>query len=315
MVRALCLLLLVASAAAAQEPGRSLIVCGEPVDVGVPVVTWKDPGGWDGHLETCFFDRTRVLPKTPAEGCDEPLRYGPRRNLADDIAAEVSASGWSRTLLERQVEQVVVHYDECGTSRRCFEVLHDLRGLSCHLLLDLDGTLYQTLDLAERARHAGGANDRSIGIEIAHEGPLELHPELAARYRRVREGGVERTVLDLGERAGDLRANAGGKGGFVVRPARTEPVTGRIQQRTYTQYDFTDEQYRTLTRLLRALSELFPRVALEAPRDAQGAIKLEALSREELAAFRGVLGHFHVTTAKQDPGPAFDWARALGGAR
>lgn len=309
-MRALCLLLLAACAAAAQEPGRSLIVCGEPVDVGVPVVTWKDPGGFDGHVETCFFDRARVLPRTPAEGCDEPLRYGPRRNLADDIAAEVSAGGWTRALLQRQVEQVVVHYDECGTSRRCFEVLHDLRGLSCHLLLDLDGTVYQTLDLAERARHAGGANDRSVGIEIAHEGPLELHPGLASRYRRVREGEVDRTVLDLGERAADVRTK-----GFVVRPARTEPVSGRIQQRVYTQYDFTDEQYRTLTRLLEALSELFPRVTLDAPRDAQGAIKLEALSREELAAFRGVLGHFHVTTAKQDPGPAFDWARALGGAR
>jgi len=281
-------------------------VCGEPVDVGVPVVTWKDPGGWDGHLETCFFDRTRVLPRTPAEGCDEPLRYGPRRNLAGDIAAEVSAGGWTRALLQRQVEQVVVHYDECGTSRRCFEVLHDLRGLSCHLLLDLDGTLYQTLDLAERARHAGGANDRSIGIEIAHEGPLEVHPDLAARYRK--EG--ERTVLDLGERASDLRTK-----GFVVRPARAEPVSGRIQQKVYTQYDFTDEQYRTLARLLEALSRLFPRVALEAPRDAAGALRLEALSREELAAFRGVLGHFHVTSAKQDPGPAFDWARALGGTR
>jgi N-acetylmuramoyl-L-alanine amidase len=299
-------LLLLASTCAGGEPGTSLLVCGEPVDVGVPVVTWKDDGGFDGHLERCFFDRSRVLPRTPAEGCDEPLRYGARRNLADDVAAAVSASGWTRALLARQVEQVVVHYDECGTSRRCFEVLHDLRGLSCHLLLDLDGTLYQTLDLAERARHAGGANDRSIGIEIAHEGPLELHPGLANRYRR--EG--ERTVLDLGARADDLRTK-----GFVVRPARAEPVSGRIQQRTYTQYDFTDEQYRTLARLLAALAKLLPRVTLDAPRDAAGEVRREALSRDELAAYRGVLGHFHVTTAKQDPGPAFDWARALGGAR
>lgn len=315
MLRSPCLLLALTAVASAQEPGTSLpnqqlIVCGERVDVGVPVVTWKDPGGWDAHLETCFFDRTRVLPRTPAEGCDEPMRYGPRRNLAADVAAEVSAGGWTRALLQRQVEQVVVHYDGCGTSRGCFETLHDLRGLSCHLLLDLDGTVYQTLDLAERARHAGAANDRSIGIEIAHEGAFESNPGLAERYRRVREGDVERVVFDLGERAEHLRTK-----GFVVRPARAEPVTGRIQQRTYTQYDFTDEQYRTLTRLLRALSELFPRVPLEAPRDAAGGIALEALSREELAAFRGVLGHFHVTTAKQDPGPAFDWARALGGTR
>lgn len=78
------------------------------------------------------------------------------------------------------VDQFVIHYDACGTSRRCFEVLHDERGLSCHFLLDLDGTIYQTLDLRERAWHATIANSRSVGIEIAHigafrpEGPSPL---------------------------------------------------------------------------------------------------------------------------------------------
>ena len=52
--------------------------------------------------------------------------------------------------------------------------LHDRRGLSVHFLLDVDGTLYQTLDLRERAWHAGESffrgrrccNDFSIGIEL-----------------------------------------------------------------------------------------------------------------------------------------------------
>ena len=44
------------------------------------------------------------------------------------------------------------------------------RGLSAHFLLDLDGTIYQTLDLRERAYHAGASNSRSIGIEIANVG-------------------------------------------------------------------------------------------------------------------------------------------------
>ena len=91
------------------------------------------------------------VPSSPAAGCDVPQRYATR------------AGG--RTAQET-VDQVVLHYDAAGTSRRCFEILHDVRGLSCHLLLDVDGTVRQTLDLALRARHATVANDRSVGIEI-----------------------------------------------------------------------------------------------------------------------------------------------------
>jgi len=44
-----------------------------------------------------------------------------------------------------------MHYDVCGVSRQYFKVLHDYRGLSVHFMLDIDGTIYQTLDLNERA--------------------------------------------------------------------------------------------------------------------------------------------------------------------
>ena len=37
-------------------------------------------------------------------------------------------------------------------------------------MLDLDGTIYQTLDLKERAWHATTSNSRSVGIEIANIG-------------------------------------------------------------------------------------------------------------------------------------------------
>jgi len=29
----------------------------------------------------------------------------------------------------------------------------------------------------------------------------------------------------------------------------------------------------------------------------------------------GLVGHYHLTTSKVDPGPAFDWARLLGDVR
>ena len=41
--------------------------------------------------------------------------------------------------------------------------------------------------------------------------------------------------------------------------------------------------------------------------DAAGKVRWDALSDEEFKAFHGILGHYHVTKDKQDPGPAFDW--------
>src|SRR5262249_13106183 len=157
------------------------------------------------------------------------------RRLEGDVAAVVSKSGWSVETLGKVLDLVVVHYDVAWTSRNCFKVLHDVRGLSCHFLLDVDGTLYQTLDLVERARHAGVVNDRSVGIEIAHPGPLELTPGLDKRYSR--DGGGAR--FDLGELGAGVRTS-----GFVVRPARPEPVAGSIHGRRYAMYDYTDAQYR-----------------------------------------------------------------------
>jgi N-acetyl-anhydromuramyl-L-alanine amidase AmpD len=37
------------------------------------------------------------------------------------------------------------------------------------------------------------------------------------------------------------------------------------------------------------------------------------LTDEEMTNFSGLLGHWHITTRKIDPGPAFDWDRLLAG--
>jgi N-acetyl-anhydromuramyl-L-alanine amidase AmpD len=287
-------------------PGTAIRIAGVPVEIGAPVVTWQQPGAHDGYLERCAFS-DQVAPRRPVPGCEGAQRYAARRNLPDALAQVVQARGWTPELAALQIDQVVVHYDVAWTSENCFKVLHDLRGLSCHFLLDVDGVLYQTLDVVERARHAGSANDRSIGIEIAHPGPLELTKGLADRYRPHPDGGV---VYDLGRLAKGVRTP-----GFQVRPARPAPVEGRVQGRDFTQYDYTEAQYRTLTRLFAGLNRALPRIRLEVPRDAEGRIRDAVLAPEEQAAFSGILGHFHVSARKQDPGPAFDWERVLSGAR
>src|SRR5205823_13786697 len=125
-------------------------------------------------------------------------------------------------LCQQKIDQLVYHYDQCGTSRQCFRVLHDLRGLSCHFLLDLDGTIYQTLDVKERAWHATTSNDRSVGIEIANVGAYR--PNDTKRldewylYHK-EEPGKMRIVLSEGAKPEWLRAP-----GFVARPARNERI-------------------------------------------------------------------------------------------
>lgn len=278
------------------ETGTSIIVSGRPVHVGVPVVTWQDPGGFDGHRETCFFSDAE-LPRSPATGCDTPRRYA------------------ERDLDPAKVDLVVLHYDVAWTSRNCFKVLHDLRGLSCHFLLDVDGTIYQTLDLALRARHAGGVNDRSVGVEIAHPGPLELTRNLSDRYTHETDAAGDPDGLvrfDLGPLAPGVRTPD-----FVVRPARPAPISGPIHGRTYTMYDYTQEQYRALGHLLAALARAFPDLRLDAPRGPDGAVATTTVDPSRLgpSAGAGVVGHFHVGGHKQDPGPAFDWERVLTAAR
>lgn len=287
--------------AAARSPAAAspdaIVAAGTSFPIGTPVVLWHDPGGYDAYAPHRRGRPDLVLPSRPAPGCDTPDRLSRRSGVVtlEDLRATVT--------------QFVLHYDQAYTSRNCFRVLHDVRGLSVHFLLDLDGTIYQTCDLIERCRHAREANDRSIGVEIAHPGALEDDPTIAARYRRDARG----PYLEIPERLlpAGFRVE-----GFVPRPARPEPVRGAIHGRPRTQWDFTEEQYRALARLSAGLARLFPRIRLDVPRGPDGRVLDRAFgSPEESARFAGVLGHWHLTTDKTDPGPALDWERVLREAR
>ena len=278
-----------------------IVVNGEHHAVGAPVVLWDQPGGYNAYSMTARFE----------EGGPVGLRYRPGRAVVEPgLVERTRRSGWDLAALQEAVDLFVVHYDVAGTSRGCFRVLHDQRQLSVHFLLDVDGTIYQTLDLQEQAWHARQANRRSIGIELAHIGayPVGSASPLDDWYHQDVDGVRLRVPEILGD-AGIRTA------GFRGRPARDELVVGPIHGVPYQQYDFTPEQYDSLARLLATLTRVFPRIALVAPRDADGTIRSDALSEAELEAFSGVVGHYHVSADKRDPGPAFDWERLLGEAR
>lgn len=179
------------------------------------------------------------------------------------------------------VRQIVLHYDAAGTSAQCFKVL-ERRGLSVHFMVDLDGTVYQTCDTSARAYHAGTFNDGSVGIEIANVGAYADRAELERLWPI--PPGVARPA-------------------HVPPPARPGPLTGRIHGRELWQQDYTDEQYEALGALVAALCRGLG-VPAEAPTEPRVIRSPEA--------WRGIVGHYHLTTQKVDPGPAFDWDRFLG---
>jgi N-acetylmuramoyl-L-alanine amidase len=297
--------------------GDEIMIAGRLFHTGAPVVLWFDPGGYDAYrVERRFVPANEASWEATiakGNGPTTPNRYGQRRVEGSEVGERVRNGGWDLDTLRTVVDQLVIHYDACGTSRQCFKVLHDVRGLSVHFMLDLDGTIYQTLDVKERAWHAGIANDRSVGVEIANIGAYTagedeaLPAPLPEWYARDEQGW--RVTLPAWMGDGGLRT-----AGFVARPARG-PVAGEVHGKSLVMFDLTEAQYESLTRLVAALCEVLPRIRCDAPRDSEGHVLRRSLSDEELRSYSGLLGHYHVTPGKVDPGPAFDWERVLSGAR
>jgi N-acetyl-anhydromuramyl-L-alanine amidase AmpD len=300
----------------AARHGDEIVVAGQLFHTGTPVVTWMDAGGYDAYRVERRFSpfAESSYEKTVAAVKDitTPNRYSARTNkLAPDEIEKIRGGGWTLPQLQNVVDQFVLHYDVCGLSKTCFNVLHDHRGLSIHFMLDLDGTIYQTLDLKERARHATISNDRSIGIEIANMGayPPGTTKVLDEWYGRDAKG---QTVITIPARVGDpmLRVK-----NFVGRPARPAPVRGTVQGTDLVQYDFTPEQYAALAKLTAALTTIFPKIKCDIPRGPDGQVLPHKLPDADLAAYQGVLGHYHIQTNKTDPGPALQWEKLMAEAR
>lgn len=326
-----CALLL--SACSATRPGTRLerrgdeiVIAGQLFHTNTPVVLWTDPGGYDAYrVEKRFvhFDESSWEAMTKANKApDSPNRYNLRfaKSLNADELERLRGGGWSLQDVQDRVDQFVFHYDVCGTSRTCFRVLHDQRNLSVHFMLDIDGTIYQTLDVKERGWHATTSNDRSVGIEIANIGAYTLKEKdpFDQWYQRepapARRGtvGSTRTRLTIPPRLGDGGVRTPNFVGFTDRP---EQIVGDIQGRTLRQYDLTPQQYAALEKLTAALCTVLPRIRCDYPRDQNGHLITGKLSDDQLTTYTGLLGHFHIQDNKIDPGPAFQWDRVVRNSR
>jgi N-acetylmuramoyl-L-alanine amidase len=281
------------------HPSDQIVVTGRRFHTGAPVVLWTDKGGYNAYTNSSGPTTRATVPHL------EKVQNVRMEPLTDEEVEQVKKHGWSLAFLQKNVDQFVIHYDVCGTSRTCFKVLHD-RGLGVQFMLDLDGTIYQTMDLQEGAPHATKANGRSIGIEIANMGAYSgsIVP-LMEWYSKDTNG---KTRITIPPRFGDggIRTKH-----FVGHPARNEIITGVVQGTTYHQYDFTPQQYDSLAKLTAVLCTVFPKIQCDYPKDANGNLINHALPNDKYETYQGLLGHYHVQTEKQDPGPAFQWNKVI----
>ena len=296
--------------------GDEIVVCGQFFHTGTPVITWMDPGGYDAYrVEARFapFEKSSWLESSKDNPeLKTPNRYGLRKDaLTPEQIERVRGGGWDLELLQSVVDQFVFHYDNSGTSKRCFTTLQDRRCLSIHFMIDLDGTIYQTLDLKERAWHATTSNTRSIGVEISNVGAFskDEHDPFDKWYGHDENGHTRITlpaeIGDGGERTPD----------FIGRPIREEAVSGVIQGRELKQYDFTPQQYDALIKLTATVCRIFPKLKCDFPHDENGKLIPQKLPDEQLNAYQGLIGHYHIQIEKVDPGPAIQWDRLISESR
>jgi len=289
-----------------EKRGEAIVVAGQKVAIGTPVILWTDPGGYDAYVP-----KIPSATETKGEKKANSPGFGQRRHgLNEAQLAEIKDTGWTLPLLRESVDQFVIHYDVCGTSKKCFEVLRE-RNLSVHFMLDLDGTLYQTLDLKEAAYHATKANGRSVGIEIANMGAYPTQ-DLAKSplHRWYERDATGRTQIRLPASALIPTRPTGSE---PLRPSRDEPVVGTVQGQELIMYDLTSEQYAALAKLTEGLCSTLPKIRRDLPRDGQGRVIDHKLDDDVYNRYQGILGHFHVQLNKTDPGPAFQWDRVLSG--
>ena len=261
------------------KPSNKLWIGDKDFDIDWPTYTFKDE---DPGYNATYLGRTKhagsygsgpnLPPYAPAQGLSDKIQRYRARHFSEKRSPAVAKA---------IIKQFVVHLDGCANAEMCFNVLHNERGLSCHFILDNDGTLYQTLDLLDCAYHASGMNETSIGIEICNRGDAKKDQNYYASY---------------------------------PKELQREIVACSINNEKYAAFDFTAKQYQAMHALAKALAKLLPGIKLDFPKSSTGDQRWDTLDPADPSnvrlreSYSGYLGHYHVTNQKWDPGP-FDFKR------
>jgi hypothetical protein len=251
---------------------NSIVICGFEFDIGSRVVLWEEKSGFNGYDVSTKIYTVKRRRNIEISG----KRYG-RRSWS---------IGNNPKQLQKIVTQFFIHHDGLYRSKDTFNVLHNQRGLSAHFLLDDDGILYQTLDLKEKAYHAGVNNVMSVGIEIASRADVNRFPNAYDKKHQEK--------YDVGSRY-KRRDNI--QGGFVEG------------------FEYNDKQYATLIRLGIVLTHVFPKmggIMADFPRTKSGKVIKSVIKNPK--KHTGFICHYNSSKSKWDP-VAFDHDRFLSGVR
>jgi hypothetical protein len=259
------------------RPSGKLIIGGQAFDTDAPIVNFREGPRWDGTSTVCIPTQTEPnafarcpggLPYAPAGGgTGFQKRYSTRPMLRQRQWNNGENAPYEAA--KRSIKQFVIHHDGCSSADMCFNVLQNERGLSCHFLIDNDGTVYQTVDLSLAAWHAGAWNTNSIGVELCNRGDAKKEP----------------TYYSSGKHGPQRRQKA-----------------CKINGHTYLAHDYTDEQYDALRKLTRALLRLLPNLPAEYPQTSPGVQEWNTMPPSASFSFSGLIGHYHLIPEKWDPG-------------
>lgn len=146
--------------------------------------------------------------------------------------------------------------------------------LSVHFCVNPDGTIYQFCDADRRCAHAGSVDDSD------HDGH-----QLSGNAKSI---GIE-AVNPAGPK--------------VTDKAHRELLKETIHGEDIVYSSFTPEQVVSYLLLIQALCHAYD-LPLTVPLDASGHVLAGVMDEPSFAAFTGVIGHFHLTERKRDPGLA-----------
>ncbi len=261
-----------------------LILAGHELDGDLPQLkTFREPPYYDASAECVWYPGYYPGAACAPGGATSPeaKNKGLRRYAYRPSLRRYYHGGKQPPLdaAKASINKFIFHHDGCRDAAMCWRVLHNERGLSAHFLIDGDGTIYQTADLALMTFHAAQYNLSSLGVELNNRGDAKKEPNYYP----------DRRVLPC-----------------------------KIGGSAILAWDYTDAQYEALSDLARLLNKHLPNLPLDFPQDSAApgkqywGVMAPGVDGDSTAVpgFAGYLGHYHCTKRKWDPG-AFDFKKFI----
>lgn len=196
----------------------------------------------------------------------KPIKFSGQSLIYKHTGLHFPASWKGCEKRSQKITHIVLHWTGGeGHGGRVYNVLKN-RGLAVEFFIDSDGVVFQYADPGQVACRATGNNfwKRSISIEIQNYG-FRKHPE------QIPEIGRERSVY-----------------------------IDKIHGHAIKMADFFTVQAGSIYTLTKLLCSEF-KIPFTCPVNSDGSLIRRRLKNEERDEV-GVLGHFHLTTRKSDPG-------------